>query len=67
MVSLKITNTCMCSLTEHCNVKNLFDIQLLILTDICLTEHVGSSQVQRGELLYRPSLDSYLCKHTQHG
>lgn len=56
----------MCSLAERRSAKNLFFIQLLILTDICTTEHVRSSQGQRGALLYRPEAQSgdYLCKHT---
>lgn len=37
----------MCFLTEHCCVKNLFFIQLLILIEICMTEHVTSFQVRQ--------------------
>ena len=70
MVILRITNTCMRSLTERYSVTNLFFIQLLILTDLNARLNMLGPPRYNMECCctgQRPSLDSYLCIHSQHG
>lgn len=59
MLSLRITNICMCFFLEYCDVKNLFLIPFRTLSDVCMTEHIDPShQVQHRE----QAADFYMCR-----